>query len=68
MKNNVFLKAFTKLPLWAKFALPAIVVVFLLITLSSITKFIKLFFLVGSVALIGYGLTRFYQYVKSSDT
>jgi len=65
MKNNILIQAFLKLPLWAQFAAPAGLLIFLFIAISSITKFVKLFFIFGSLALVGYGLTRFYNYVMS---
>lgn len=65
MKNNFLVKAFLQLPLWAQFAVPAGVLIFLFVAISSITKFIKVFFLIGSVALIGYGAMSFYNYVMT---
>ena len=67
MKNNILIQAFLKLPLWAQFAVPAGLLIFLFVAISSITKFVKIFFLVGTLALIGYGAASFYNYVMKDD-
>ncbi|RMG21885.1 MAG: hypothetical protein D6730_17500 [Bacteroidetes bacterium] len=67
MKNNLLLKAFMQLPLWARFALPAALFIFFVLLISSVKKFVILFFWVGLLAALGYGVTRLYAYASSDS-